>query len=304
MSAADLRVMHHWSTFTWNKLSVGQPGMDQVLQITLPSLAFEKEWLLHGVLAVASLHMQRLLPDSVELQRQTSTYRVKAVSGFRQALSQINPTDNDSYEAALLMAILLVVLCSQDNDSEYELVVVNWLVLYQGLNTVMHFRPFGEVALSKVAPVFNRQITKLIAVPIIPTLLMSMMANVSIDDPDYGYVEDYCRVLDSVAALFASASQDGLTAPLFTRIITFPSYFGVEFLAFAKAKRPRALVILAWYLSFMKLIKGLWWIQGLPERDIKAINRILDPEWDVFMEVPRRIVNIDEPEEVLKLLLG
>lgn len=306
MSKADLRMMYHWSTFTWNSIGVGQPGMEEVLQFTLPVLAFDHEFLMNGLLGIASLHLQKLLPDPTEAKRQTSMYRAKAFRGFREALTQMNlKEDNQSYEAALLMSLLLVILCSQDHaDDEEDLTVVKWLVLYRGLGTIIMLRSYGEVALTKVGPVFGREINPLSITPVIPQILMAMLASFTPDEPDFPFFKQYCTSLDSLAILFASAQQDGLTPSLFTRIASFPSYFKGEFATLALEKYPRAMIILTWYLAFLKLLKGLWWIDGIPDQDIKIISQMLEPRWGPYLEVPLRVMGTESQEEIINLLLG
>jgi hypothetical protein len=307
MSAADLRAMHHWSTHSWHSLSIGQPNTQMVLQFTAPELAFENDFLLNGILGVASLDMQRLLPDPTAARKQTAIYRAKAFNSFRHAISKIDPINRSSYEAALLMALLVIILSSQDYVSGDELTIINWISLYQGLGTIMWLGGADSpmiLSSTRVAPIFNRELTKIYITPAIPTILMGMMANIDSTDPDYFCVEDYCIALDSLADLFALARQEGLTAALSTRTVAFPSYLKTEFKGFAKEKRPRALVILAWYLSFQILIKDVWWIDGNAKRDIKVIARMLAFKWHKYLEIPLRIADTEDPEEALRLLLG
>ena len=94
---------------------------------------FEHKLLLDTFLGVTSAQIQHLRPN-VEVRYQTDLYRVKALSGFREALSQITPSN---YEAIIVTSLLLVVLTSKDyGTAEYDdLCVINWLGLYKGLNT-------------------------------------------------------------------------------------------------------------------------------------------------------------------------
>jgi hypothetical protein len=278
--------------------------MDIVLGKRLPSLAFANPYLLNAILGIASLQLQLTTADSSEARKQTAIYRQKAISGFREALPLIDPK-SDQYEAALLMAILLVPLLSHDYvaDDE-ELTIVNWVMLYRGLTTVMLIRSFPAVMKSSVAPIFRRYITELKTMPAIPTVLMNMIRSISPMDADYDHIESYCSTLDAVADLYAALAQDGVGTNLSIRIIAWPSYIKAEFGDLAKQKRPRALVILTYYLTFLKLIKNLWWTEGIPDKEIARIERLVGPQWHIFMEVPRRARFISDPYEIAYLLTG
>lgn len=302
LSTNDLRLMYHWLTFTYNSIGVGEP-MHNVLRFTLPELAFGNEFLMNGMLGIASLHRQRLLPDAGDSQKQTDLYRFKALSGFRKAVATVGP-DSPNYEATLVMSVLLVVMCSQDyKESDGELTIVRWLVLYRGLNAIFKLRSYPAVASTSVFPVFKRQIKELTSVPVVPTVLMHMLATVNPLDPDYEGLPHYCKILDAIGMLYASLSEDSLGANLSIRVVSWPSYGSDQFAKFTRENRPRALVILAHYLVFIKLVKGIWWIEGIADQEIKAISNIVEPKYASYMEVPLQAADMINLEDIAKLML-
>ena len=58
-----------------------------------------------------------------------------------------------------------------------------------------------------------------------------------------------------------------------------------------------------YYLSFLKLVPGLWWIKGIPERDMSIIAKTIDPEYLTYMEVPLQIMEMTDSQEIADLLL-
>jgi hypothetical protein len=276
--------------------------MDSIFESVLPYLAFENDFLMNGILGIASLHMQRMLPDPTLARQQTSLYRAKSFSGFRDALTRLDPQGN-SYEAALLMSVMIVILTSKDYSDDGELTIIRWLGLYQGLGTIMNLRTYPNVMETSVAPVFQRELTILQTIPVIPTVLMDMVASIDVCDPEFGALESYCATLDAMAKLFASLREDGLTVPLFVRLVSWASWLNEEFVGYAKERRPRALVILAWYLAFLKLLKGCWWIEGMSDPEIEAISKSLGPEWQVYLDVPLKVRETDDSVEIATLLL-
>ena len=302
LSKNDLRLMYHWSTFTYNSIGVGE-HIHNVLRFTLPELAFENEFLMSGMLGIASLHRQRLLPDARDTQKETDLYRFKALRSFRKVVGTVGP-DSPNYEAALAMSILLVILCSQDyNPDDGELTMVRWVVLYRGLSHIIMLKNNEGIQGTSVFPVFKRQITELKSEPVLPTILLNMLATVNPLDPDYEELPHYCEILDAMGMLYASLREDGLSNNLFIRVISWPSFGSDPFAKFARENRSRALVILAHYLVFIKLVKGIWWIEGIADREIKAIGNIVGPKYASYMEVPLRATEMTDLEEIASLML-
>lgn len=304
LSIKDLRMLHQWSTATAGNVAIG-PRACNTLLISVPQLAFEHNFLLNGILGIASLQVQRQYPGSVLVKRETDVYRTKAVKGFREAIGSIKSGSN-LYEAALIMSILLIVLYSTGDALEKdELLIVNWLVLYRGLSTIMSMEDPKYIESLSVSPIFIREPTTLMTLPAIPRILVEMFAGIHPLDPDYPVLECWCRVLDALGSLYASLQQDGLfSQALHTRIIAWPSYTTPEFTTSARERRPRVLVVLTYYLAFLKLVRGLWWTEGIPDREINAIARIVGPEWTRYMDVPLRITTISDPQEMANLLLS
>ena len=276
--------------------------MDAVFQRTLTNLAFENEFLMNGILGIASLHLQRMLPDATSARQQTELYRVKSFKTFREVLPTIN-VNTTSYEAALLMAVMLVILTSKDYAGGGELAVVRWLVLYRGLGTVMTMSDFQRVLSSNVADVFVRELTFLETPPVIPTILIEMVATIEALDPEYESLKIYCDALDTLAPVFTCLRENGVGPAFWTRTVSWPSYLNSEFVALAQASRPRAMVILTWYLAFLKLVRNVWWIDGLPNSEIDVISKMVGPKWHRFMGVPLLVRKTEEVDEIVALLL-
>jgi hypothetical protein len=303
MSLTDMRLLHHWSTVTCNNVAIGE-GAFRTLQLTVPQLSFENDFLLNGILGVASLDMERLNPDSQSVQKQTNIYRGRATANFRQALPGIEPGTR-SYEAALIMSILLVVLYSPSPSlEEDELIIIKWLIFYRGLSAIINMTSFPKAVLGgSVGSFFQRQLTELKIGPVVPKLLVSMLRDVDLMDNDFLKLEYYCKVLDDLGILYASLKQDGLGPELYIRVVSWCSYVGKEFTDFAMERRPRAIIIMAHYLVFIKLVRNLWWLEGIPDRDIGRIVEMLGPRWLPYLEVPSLASKMTDKEEIAALLL-
>lgn len=305
MSRNDLRLMHHWSTATWNTINVTDQA-DGVLLLHAPQLGFGNEFLMNCILGISSFHMEHLIPDCLEInliRQQTSHYQIQALNSFREHLGN-RQLSLETWEASLLTSILLVVLCSKEYVSmDGDLAVVNWIVLYRGLSSVINLRSYEDVRASNVAPIFRRELTSLRIAPVIPQLLINMVEKIKPLDSDFEYLECYCKAIDVLGILYAGLRQDGLTPALFVRIISWPTFLSEQFGRCAQEKRPRSLVILAHYLVFTKLVNDLWWLDGSSNAQINAITNMIGPELLVYMRLPLEAIHLNKPEEITELLL-
>lgn len=303
LSATDMKLIHHWSTATFNSIFVVRsPETDFILQHWTPDLALRSEYLMYGLLGAAALHIQQMAPDSKQLQKRIYTYRARAIRTYCQALDHIIP--DDSYDAAFMMSLIIIILCSQDYlMGDDDTTIVHWLSLFRGLNTIIKMKYDPGVDAATVSPLLCRQVVDLTLTPIIPTVLLNMMRLTDYEDPDYKGLETYCQVLDTLGELYASLAQTGLGDDLYVRTLTFCSHPPDEFAKLAAQKPPRALVILMYYLSFLKLVPGIWWIEGIADRDMSIIARTIDPKWLRFMDVPLRIRKMTDTQEIATLLL-
>jgi hypothetical protein len=272
--------------------------------MVVPQLAFENDFLLNGILGIASLDLERLNPDSQDIQKQSAIYRWRAVSDFRNALTRVEPGTR-KYEAALVMSILLVVLYSPNPSvDEDDLVIIKWLIFYRGLKVVINMTSLPKIEMAgSVGPFFRRELRALKIGPVVPKILVSMLQEIDMMDPDFLVLEHYCKVLDTLGILYASLKQDGLGPELYIRIVSWCSYIDQEFTDCATQRRPRALIIMAYYLVFIKVIKGLWWLEGIPDRDIGRILKTLGPRWTPFLEVPLQASMMTDKGEIAALLL-
>jgi hypothetical protein len=60
---------------------------------------------------------------------------------------------------------------------------------------------------------------------------------------------------------------------------------------------------MAHYLVFVKVIRGLWWIERIPDRDIGKIAKSLGPSWLQYLEVPLQASMTTDKDEIAALLL-
>ncbi|KAF2111525.1 hypothetical protein BDV96DRAFT_552010 [Lophiotrema nucula] len=79
-------------------------------------------------------------------------------------------------------------------------------------------------------------------------------------------------VIHALSPIFLSLYYFHLTPDVYVRMIVFPTFLTPEFLALVRSREPRALVIIAWWFAFLRLIPNLWWLQGIIPRSLQAVS--------------------------------
>lgn len=79
-------------------------------------------------------------------------------------------------------------------------------------------------------------------------------------------------VLHAFTPIFLSLYYYHLNPDLYVRIIVLPTFLTPQFLALVAARETRALVMVGWWFAFVRLVPGLWWLEGSVARVLQAVS--------------------------------
>jgi hypothetical protein len=63
-----------------------------------------------------------------------------------------------------------------------------------------------------------------------------------------------------------------------------------SFIDSVEERRPRALVVLAHYFGLLARFRNFWWIGQAGPREVRAIQQIVEDEWQEMMEWPLKAI--------------
>lgn len=262
---------------------------------------------MNTVLSLTSLHLKHVGIDYLNVSpAKALTYRARAFETYRKAIEEANPS---TFPALVACALFLCGLTSQvfrDEEDYKPLYILDWMNVWQGVGLIIQMTSAEMVHNSGLQTIFYRPLIDLNAAAAhIPNSLVFMVASVKEGDPDYRDNPVYYNILRYLGSLYQEL-KNGFSDVLFMRILTFFSYMPKSFILLARKKRPRALVIVAYYLVFAKMVP-VWWFRGVG-RDLPHILELLGPEWDPLLRVPKQAVPIESGPstwmQVSQLLLG
>ncbi|CAI6094456.1 unnamed protein product [Clonostachys chloroleuca] len=304
--SADLRLLWFYTTSSYN-LPIGpQSGeradrLDNVLKIKLPQLAFENSFLMDCVLATAALQL-RLLDQDVSTSRALQ-YRARGIEGYRQAI--LEPSEQTTPALALCSILIANISTDMFRDKEvHEICIVDWMMIWRGINTLISVVTSEKLQqLGVVEPFMRPDIDLIQSGSYIPDYLIQMVFSIGPDDPEYADANTYYVALQYLGSLFAELSR-GIGSLLILRTLTWLTVIPKSFVELCRTFQPRALVILAHFLIFLKLLGGRWWAaQGIGQREITCLLLNLSGAWHEQLYLPRQALSVNSELGLARLLL-
>ncbi|KKP03927.1 hypothetical protein THAR02_03964 [Trichoderma harzianum] len=298
---ADMKALWFYATQTCGSFSiVANDGHKNIMRSLLVRFGSESPFLLDSIFALASLHMQRL-NQHFDPKRALS-YRVKSLAGYRKAIEDANPGD---FPALVANSLLLTALSSENfrEPDGTHLYILDWLVVWKGIILVMDLVSKSTVVESGLNSLFFRPPTDVEKTAFIPRQLLQMVASITPSDLDYSFREAYVETLKYLGSLYVDLAQ-GPSSMRSLRIITIFTYLPSQFIDIARMSQPRALVILAYFATFFKLVQWeVWWLEGVGDRTIRDICGHLDMEWQAFLQVPYAALDAQDRKQLSKIIL-
>ncbi|PNP50048.1 hypothetical protein THARTR1_09233 [Trichoderma harzianum] len=301
IDVADMKALWFYATQTCGSFSiVANDGHKNIMRSLLVRFGSESPFLLDSIFALASLHMQRL--NQQFDPKRALAYRVKSLAGYRKAIEDANPGD---FPALVANSLLLTALSSENfrEPDGTHLYILDWLVVWKGIILVMDLVSKSTVVESGLNSLFFRPPTDVEKTAFIPRQLLQMVASIAPSDFDYSFREAYVETLKYLGSLYVDLAQ-GPSSMRSLRIITIFTYLPSQFIDIARMSQPRALVILAYFATFFKLVQWeVWWLEGVGDRTIRDICGHLDLEWQAFLQVPYAALDAQDRKQLSKIIL-
>ena len=272
---------------------------------TVVQYAFQNPFLMHTILALASLHLQHL--GEYSNGRRALAYRAKAFEGYRKAVEEANP---QTFPALLANSLLLTATSSQafrDKDSQ-PLFIIDWMIVWRGIGVIIELMGIEAIIKSGLGELFHRPpMAVQEAPPLIPSQLLFMVASISPEDPEFSNVDTYTETLKYLGLLYSNL-QRGFTPTMELRIITWPTFLPKPFIDLIRKQKPPALIILAHYAIFLKIASRLWWLKGVGHRSISDLCTHLtttrsDPKWVEYLIAPRAALLAETDKDLARIAL-
>jgi hypothetical protein len=308
--AIDMKLIWFYTSNTYQSFSTNannRHAVQDVLKVKLVEIAFQTPFLMHTLLGMTALHMKYLgvpVPEARAI-----AYRAQAFEGYRKAIEEAKP---ETYPALLACSLLLCAVATssfRDQDAR-PLYILDWILVWRGIGLIIQLVKAEILFESGMESLFFRPPIDLDTSALhIPGNLLFMVSSLKAGDEDFPNVQVYYDTLKYLGALYKELEM-GFGSILDLRVITFFTFLPRDFIDLARSRRPRALVIVAHYLAFVKCVTGPWWMVGIADREIENVCNLLDSddpentnEWTSLIRVPRAVSRLADQAEIAKVLL-
>ncbi|KAJ0316266.1 hypothetical protein COL5a_011621 [Colletotrichum fioriniae] len=302
--AIDMKLLWFYTTNTFTSFAT-QAGrvkrIDDILKVKIPSHAFQSPFLMDCLLGTSALQLQHLKQDIAPSR--ALRYRARAFEGYRKAIEEGKP---ETFPALIATSLLLTALSSQmfREEGTKDLYIIDWMVVWRGIGLMIDMATPQTLWDSGLAELFMRPPINLDeAAKHIPNNLLFMVSSIQPGDPDYEDISTYYDTLKYLGSLYAEL-VNGFGPIMTLRVVTWFTFIPKGFVELGREKRPRALIILAHYLMFMKATQNLWWIEGIGDREIAGIVNYLGEGWYEQLATPRMALLLDDRTDIARLILG
>lgn len=263
----DLKLMHHYCTFTAATLSLS-PNAQHVWRDVVPNYAYTHHMLMHGILTLSANHYVNVHKSSLDAVT-LHDYRTRALYHhqlglqlFRQQVQ--TPGEDQSNEIALVFAAFLGMLTFADADTEQGTITFD-----DGLKLLTVLR--GKQALWRS----GRGLTE-----------SSIFAPAFFDPPPPEHRTDYSTTALALGQLYESAQNDVCKMTItilkgvaerqpnseYRTLGTWPASVSEEFLHLLKSRDEVALQIFEHYCTILESKRGLWWVGDFGQKLRVAIR--------------------------------
>jgi len=301
----DMRLLWFYTTVTCSSFSVentAERPVETIMRTRIVYHAFQTPFLMQSLFALAALHLQNL-DQEIDPERALA-YRATSFEGYRKAVEEADP---ETFPAMITNSLLLTALSSQafrDADGK-DLYIVDWMIVWRGIGLIIQTMGIERLCSSGLESLFYRPPMDLDdTAKHIPNALLYMISSIPESDPDFQETQTYYDTLKYLGALYQNLHDGGLGLTMILRIITWFTFIPHGFVELGRQRRPRALVIIAFYAAFLKLASPVWWVKGIGQRTLRDICRHLGPEWSYFLTVPMHAMNTEDPEDLVRLILA
>ncbi|KAI1201584.1 hypothetical protein F5X97DRAFT_331301 [Nemania serpens] len=300
----DMKMLWFYTTFSFQSFSVNagrMPEIDYALKVKIVEHAFRSPFLMETLKALSALQL-RALNQPVPAHK-VIAYQANAFQGYRSAIETANPKD---FPALLGCSLFTIAMSSQTfrDPNGKRLFLVDWIAMWRGIGLIVELISPQAVVDSGLAPILYRppiDIEK--SAQYIPNNLLFMVTSITYGDADFDYKKEYYEFLKYLGSLYMELTEHGFGPVLDLRIITLFSFCPRPLLPLAKQFRPRILIIMAYWLCFVKLMNpGVWWMRGLtPQAD--QIFEEIGEEWEHLLRVPKMVMQTEDRVQNARLVI-
>ncbi|KAL6713443.1 hypothetical protein ACLMJK_008908 [Lecanora helva] len=301
LNLEHLELFHHFITITATAISAGSLTHD-LWRMTVPQIALSHEWLMHGILAMAALHIAHLRPDMQSVYwKRALMHQDQAFQGQQKALTNPTPENADALFAFTLVVIFLSFASEKAlqgvGDMGYPLqAATRCLHMLRGIRAidpaVKSFVERGPLAhLASLHPRnirSNPTFRELSTEDHFSKLLVFSSTNADVnEDYEMSDTESYASAASSLRASFLKVEAVPEGEPMTPPIWHWAVRLHPSFVTRISERQVVPLILTAHWCVLLAQVQHYWFIQGWIDQTMAEIGACLAGEHHGWLDWPR-----------------
>ncbi|WEW61465.1 hypothetical protein PRK78_006955 [Emydomyces testavorans] len=300
----DLELMHKFSTDTYKSLCI-EDSEQHAWQIVLPRKALGYDFLMNGILALASLHIATSLPPPAALSYIDTAleYYNMAITPFRQALDNITPVNCEPVLAHSVITTALGIALPQmtaDRDQGSSIIenIIFVFELLQGVGNIFKISRSwlheGTIFASKsdfwARPAAER-------VDDDTELALKRLATLNDDTLDTANPTQHRINQDAITLLHRCFRRFALISTI-DSVLAWLAMVDKGFVVAVQRQDPLSVLILMhWAVLLHELDGRRWWARNSGKSLIIELSTAFQPrsvQWDEALRWPQRQISVQQ----------
>ena len=322
LGQSDLTLLHHYTSSTVSTMS-DAIHVIEVWGEAVPRLAVANNFLMHAVLGVAAAHLAHLCPaENGFYQKRASMLRNQALRSALPSFNKITTDNCDALFAFACMAAFSMFALPASSDAGVALSplddILEYFPLVRGIGSLLRngnmrawikkgdlqtlLEPRGNLFKQERSRLCINRMRKTDTLPgrwpvtgqptalFLPTNLKAQLDGLE------ALNEQFCRdserphyrtTIEHLKTVFGTLKLNPDTR---NTVFVWGALVPDGYLIALRARRPMALVILAYYGLMVHRVNSRWWCAGRGAALIGAIHQELPPLWKSAIEWPVKVI--------------
>ncbi|CAI7583536.1 unnamed protein product [Penicillium glandicola] len=275
----NLELMHKFATETYESLCVSESEI-KIWQITVPTLAFRHDYLMSGILALASMHVATTCdPSQGALYYETGLqYYNRSLTPFRNAIDSITPQNCDAVFAHSIVMIAISIASPRlttvkDESTSITENIVILFKLLQGVKKILQVsKSWIKLELFSQGEYWKNTEAAL-------THLAALNDQVMV-----GIYSDQHRINNNVIAHLRHCYTKFAHSPDPAPVLAWLAAAEEDFVDSLRCRQPFSLLVLMYWGVLLKELHGIrWWARDSGRALVSELFDALrssDPRWE------------------------
>ncbi|KAH7268029.1 hypothetical protein B0J15DRAFT_577887 [Fusarium solani] len=316
-SLIDLRLLHHWITYTSQDICRCPPAR-HIWQGILPQIGFKHPYVLHALLGLAALHIAYQNPQERKVRWMDAVdHHSRALDGFQRAVRCITEENSEALFVGSVCNVLYVFALSNPLQETLDTVSypatssrndrilgAEWIPMIRGLEAVLqpihiHLQSGRISTIMSLGNWFELDAEKNSSDPVDEYFCRTRETW-----KDSNCSEIYETTLQTLRKCYLYSQQFSSMDPkvidqwgwnrAWSGPLMFIHFAPEAYFTLLQQRQPPALVLFAFFGALLHKLDDYWFLEGWGRSIVEVVEDVLGAYWKPWISWPLRVVEVEQ----------